>query len=101
MVWRDIMHVVYLGIGQDIGAGLIWDLWEDDCLESDCQEEAFKRLYLKCCEWCKTVGVSEPTIPFTRNHLGKSSGPNFPQLANAYKAAHVKVDLGLGKLSFI
>eukprot|EP00969_Alexandrium_andersonii_P364983 15465245-Alexandrium_andersonii.AAC.1 len=29
MVWRDFMHVVYLGVGPDIAASLIWDLFKN------------------------------------------------------------------------
>lgn len=94
MIWRDIMHSLYQGVGQDLVASLCVDLYLHGDLGPDGDSNAaFKSLFLRLRAWCVGHKISPPVKKLTAAALGVASkASSFPILSTEYKAAHVKVE---------
>ena len=90
MVWRDWMHVVYQGVGQDLGGALIYDMVAHQELESEDVHLGLKKLYHEMAAWCKENKLAVPQKVFSMKAIGRSATVDFPCLSSEYKAAHVK-----------
>jgi hypothetical protein len=92
MVWRDLMHSLYQGTGQDLVASLCVDLYITGDLAADDSTAAFRALFLDLRDWCKAHQIAPPVKKLTPAALGVASKANtFPSLSSEYKAVHVKV----------
>ena len=92
MIWRDLMHGLYQGVGQDLGATLIVDLFlTGDLASTDDSTKAFKLLFLQLREWCVRHRISPPVKLLTPAALNLGKALSFPLLSSEYKAVHVKV----------
>ena len=78
MVWRDLMHILYLGVGPDVAASLIWDLFLDGLLESADPVVALKALYMqlerRCLSGCFQESRAKPNGKLDRHSI--VHGPN-------------------------
>lgn len=93
VIWRDIMHTLYQGVGQDLAASLIFSMLEEGQLSPGPRDTSLKLLYRELQQWCKQVPIACPTVVFSLKTIGKAPGSmhDFPCLVNAFKASHVKV----------
>ena len=70
MIWRDMMHVVYQGVGLDFVGSLCVDLYLGGDLGFDNSTDAFKSLFLKLRDWCIRHKISPPVKKLTAAALG-------------------------------
>ena len=95
MVWRDFMHVFYLGVGQDLGGAVIYDLVVEGDLRHAEPRLGLKLLYQNMKSWCTSNNVAVPPKVFSMSAIGRSSSYHYPCLSSEYKASHVKVILAV------
>jgi hypothetical protein len=83
-----------LGVGQDVSAGVIYDLLATDDLPGGLEnpDSSLKALYIELDDWCKSNRISTPTKKFSMSAIGRSkSSYQYPCLSSEFKASHVKV----------
>jgi hypothetical protein len=93
MTWRDLLHVLFLGVGQDFCASILWDLVVRAELDHPVADVALKILFIAMKAWCKARALSAPTKLFSLCAIGKPIGKSrflFPLLSSEYKASQVK-----------
>jgi hypothetical protein len=90
IVFRDIMHDLWLGCGRDDVASIIVDLLENHELVGASPQDRLNRLWKKCRTFCDRNHMSYPRGGFSIAQLGRENKSQHPDLSSKYKAMHVK-----------
>ena len=96
MKWRDLMHALFQGCGQDLCGSVLWDFVVELLLAHPDPDKGLKMLYLEMKAWCKLMELTCPTRVFSLALIGKGDKKKhlaYPILPDMVKAAHVKVIL--------
>ena len=97
MAWGDLMHDLYLGVGQDVCGSALVELFEHGfVLQKDgsrfpTADEGYRALHVELKRWCYFQGIKCPPLALSQNTLGRNLPSQYPALASSYKAAHVKI----------
>lgn len=93
ILW-DLMHNLFLGVMLWVCGSVIWDLLDRRDITGLTDDEALKKLYIECREFCKQHKIVPPSSIFTMNLIGKGTPDKnrhaFPCLSAGVRAMHAK-----------
>jgi hypothetical protein len=91
MLFRDILHDIWLGTARDDVAASITDMLEADELPGTDTTNKLNTLWGACKVYCQNNKLSKPRGGFSVGQIGRYSKKKVPELSSKFKAMQVKV----------